>query len=189
MAATSPHGTAATVQRGTSRRGPDAAKSVSPMLDRLKQVRAGMLDVDYVEVGPGHGQPVLLLHGWPYDIHSFEEVAPALADAGYRADERARHGLSDHRRFDWGARTANVIAALWPERCRAMVSVSGYLIGSQEANRTPLPPARMSRVSWNLGDDPLHSMLRRRQFRVGARCSGGCVDVARSRGGASACSP
>src|SRR4051794_19794308 len=83
VAATSPPGTAGTVQRGTSRRGP-GAKSVSPMLDRLKQVRAGVLDVGHVEVGPGHGQAVLLLHGWPYDIHSFEEVAPALADAGYR---------------------------------------------------------------------------------------------------------
>jgi pimeloyl-ACP methyl ester carboxylesterase len=43
--------------------------------------------------------------------------------------------------FDWGARTANIIAALWPERCKAMVSVSGYLIGSQEAGKMPLPPA------------------------------------------------
>jgi pimeloyl-ACP methyl ester carboxylesterase len=145
------------------------------MLDRLRQVRAGVLDVGYVEVGPGHGQAVLLLHGWPYDIHSFEEVAPALADAGYRvvvpylrgygttrfiSDDTNRNGqqaalavdtiaLMDALGttsaiiggFDWGARTANVIAALWPERCKAMVSVSGYLIGSQEANRTPLPPA------------------------------------------------
>jgi len=145
------------------------------MLDRLKQVRAGVLDVGYVEVGPGHGQPVLLLHGWPYDIHSFEQVAPALADSGYRvvvpylrgygttrflSDDTNRNGqqaalavdaiaLMDALGmtsaiiggFDWGARTANVIAALWPERCKAMVSVSGYLIGSQEANRTPLPPA------------------------------------------------
>jgi len=145
------------------------------MLDRLKQVRAGVLDVGYVEVGPGHGQPVLLLHGWPYDIHSFEKVTPALADAGYRvvvpylrgygttrflSDDTNRNGqqaalavdaiaLMDALGmtsaiiggFDWGARTANVIAALWPERCKAMVSVSGYLIGSQQAGRTPLPPA------------------------------------------------
>jgi pimeloyl-ACP methyl ester carboxylesterase len=145
------------------------------MLDAPSQVRAGMLDVGYVEVGPGHGQPVLLLHGWPYDIHSFEEVAPALAAAGYRvvvpylrgygttrflSEDTNRNGqqaalavdaiaLMDALGmssaiiggFDWGARTANVIAALWPERCKAMVSVSGYLIGSQEANRTPLPPA------------------------------------------------
>jgi pimeloyl-ACP methyl ester carboxylesterase len=150
------------------------------MLDRLKQVRAGALDVGYVEVGPEHGQAVLLLHGWPYDIHSFEKVAPALADADYRvvvpylrgygttrflSDDTNRNGqqaalavdaiaLMDALGmtsaiiggFDWGARTANVIAALWPERCKAMVSVSGYLIGSQEANRTPLPPA--AELAW-----------------------------------------
>ena len=144
------------------------------MLDGLRQVRAGVLDVGYVGLGPEHGQPVLLLHGWPYDIHSYETVAPALAEAGYRvivpylrgygttrfmADDTTRNGqqavlavdavaLMDALSiraaviggFDWGARTANVIAALWPERCKAMVSVSGYLIGSQEANRTPLPP-------------------------------------------------
>src|SRR6476620_4155461 len=145
------------------------------MLDRLKQIRAGVLDVGYVEVGPKPGQAVLLLHGWPYDIHSFEDVAPALADAGYRvvvpylrgygttrflADQASRNGqqaalavdataLMDALGitsaiiggFDWGARSACAVAALWPERCKAMVSVSGYLIGSQEANRTPLPPA------------------------------------------------
>jgi pimeloyl-ACP methyl ester carboxylesterase len=145
------------------------------MLDRLKQVRAGVLDVGYVEVGPGDGQAVLLLHGWPYDIHSFEEVAPALADAGYRVVVPYLRGYGTTRflskdtnrnaqqavlavdaialmnalnmtsaiigGFDWGARTANVIAALWPQRCKALVSVSGYLIGGQEANRTPLPPA------------------------------------------------
>ena len=144
------------------------------MLAGLRQVRAGVLDVGYVGLGPEHGQPVLLLHGWPYDIHSYETVAPALAEAGYRvivpylrgygttrfmADDTTRNGqqavlavdavaLMDALSiraaviggFDWGARTANVIAALWPERCKAMVSVSGYLIGSQEANRTPLPP-------------------------------------------------
>jgi pimeloyl-ACP methyl ester carboxylesterase len=145
------------------------------MLDRLQKIRAGVLDVGYVELGPRHGQGVVLLHGWPYDIHSFEQVAPTLADAGYRvvvpylrgygttrflSDEASRNGqqaalavdaiaLMDALDmssaiiggFDWGARTANVVAALWPQRCKAMVSVSGYLIGSQEANRTPLPPA------------------------------------------------
>jgi pimeloyl-ACP methyl ester carboxylesterase len=145
------------------------------MLDRLHQIRAGVLDVGYVEVGPRHGQAVLLMHGWPYDIHSFEEVAQALADAGYRvvvpyrrgygttrflSDDISRNGqqaalavdaiaLMDALQitsaiiggFVWGARSANVIAALWPERCKAMVSVSGYLIGSQDAGRTPLPPA------------------------------------------------
>ena len=124
---------------------------MSPLLDRLKQVQAGELDVGYVEVGPGPGQPVLLLHGWPYDIHSFEKVTPALAAAGYRvvvpylrgygttrflSDDTSRNGQQaalavDAIRlmdvlgitsaiiggFDWGARTANVIAALWPDGC------------------------------------------------------------------------
>jgi pimeloyl-ACP methyl ester carboxylesterase len=147
---------------------------MSALAEGLQQVKAGVLDVGYVDAGPEHGQPVLLLHGWPYDIHSYEAVAPALADAGYRVVVPYLRGygttrfLSDATNrngqqvvlavdalalmtalgissaiiggFDWGARTANVIAALWPERCRAMVSVSGYLIGSQEANKAPLPP-------------------------------------------------
>jgi pimeloyl-ACP methyl ester carboxylesterase len=141
----------------------------------LKQVDAGVLDVGYAEAGPAGGPVVLLLHGWPYDIHSYVEVTPLLAAAGYRvvvphlrgygttrfrSGETFRNGqqsalavdavaLMDALEieqaiiagFDWGARAANVIAALWPERCKAMVSVSGYLIGSPEANRLPLPPA------------------------------------------------
>ena len=141
----------------------------------LKQVDAGVLDVGYAEVGPAGGGVVLLLHGWPYDIHSYVEVTPQLAAAGYRvvvphlrgygttrfrSGETFRNGqqsalavdavaLMDALEieqaiiagFDWGARAANVIAALWPERCKAMVSVSGYLIGSPEANKLPLPPA------------------------------------------------
>jgi pimeloyl-ACP methyl ester carboxylesterase len=140
----------------------------------LKQVDAGVLDVGYAEAGPADGPAVVLLHGWPYDIHSFVEVAPLLAAAGYRvimpylrgygttgflSGETLRNGqqsvlardtiaLMDALEidkaivagFDWGARTANIVAALWPERCKAMVSVSGYLIGSPEANRVPLPP-------------------------------------------------
>jgi pimeloyl-ACP methyl ester carboxylesterase len=140
----------------------------------LKQIDAGPLDVGYAEAGPANGQPVLLLHGWPYDIHSYVDVAPALGAAGYRvtvpylrgygttrflSNDTIRNGqqsvlavdavaLMDALRiesaiiagFDWGARTANVIAALWPDRCKAMVSVSGYLIGSPEANKAPLPP-------------------------------------------------
>jgi pimeloyl-ACP methyl ester carboxylesterase len=146
----------------------------------LKQVEAGLLDVGYVEAGPDNGQPVLLLHGWPYDIHSYAEVAPALASGGYRVVVPHLRGygntrfLSSHAMrngqqsalavdavalmdalgidaaviggFDWGARTANIVAAVWPERCRAMVSVSGYLIGSQEANKAPLPPA--AELAW-----------------------------------------
>lgn len=140
----------------------------------LKQIDAGVLTVGYAEAGPADGAPVILLHGWPYDIHSFVDVAPLLASAGYRvivpylrgygstrflASEAFRNGqpsaialdivaLMDALKiqkatlagYDWGARTANIIAALWPERCKAMVSVSGYLIGSRESNKMPLPP-------------------------------------------------
>jgi pimeloyl-ACP methyl ester carboxylesterase len=141
----------------------------------LQQVEAGVLAVGYAEAGPAGGPAVLLLHGWPYDIHSYVEVAPLLAAAGYRvvvphlrghgttrflSSETFRNGQQSALAvdivalmdalgieqaiiagFDWGARTANVVAALWPERCKAMVSVSGYLIGSPEANKLPLPPA------------------------------------------------
>jgi pimeloyl-ACP methyl ester carboxylesterase len=140
----------------------------------LKQIDAGLLNVGYAEAGPAGGPPVILLHGWPYDIHSFVDVTPMLAQAGYRvivpylrgygttrflSAETMRNGqpsalavdiiaLMDALNiekatlagFDWGARTANIMAALWPERCKAMVSVSGYLIGSQEAGKMPLPP-------------------------------------------------
>jgi pimeloyl-ACP methyl ester carboxylesterase len=143
-------------------------------LGSLKQVDAGVLNIGYADVGPGNGPVVVLLHGWPYDIYSFVDVAPLLASAGHRVIvpylrgygatrfQRAdtfRNGqpsalavdviaLMDALRiekatlagFDWGARTANIVAALWPERVKAMVSVSGYLIGSQEAGRMPLPP-------------------------------------------------
>jgi len=140
----------------------------------LKQIDAGLLNVGYAEAGPANGPVVMLLHGWPYDIHSFVDVAPLLASAGYRvivphlrgygttrflSSETVRNGqqgvvavdiiaLMDALKiekatiagFDWGARTADIIAAIWPERCKALVSVSGYLIGSQEANKAPLPP-------------------------------------------------
>jgi pimeloyl-ACP methyl ester carboxylesterase len=140
----------------------------------LKQIDAGVLNVGYAEAGPANGPAVILLHGWPYDIHSFVDVAPLLATAGYRvivpylrgygttrflSSETLRNGqpsalavdmitfmdaLKIERAtlagFDWGARTANIMAVLWPERCKAMVSVSGYLIGSQESARMPLPP-------------------------------------------------
>jgi pimeloyl-ACP methyl ester carboxylesterase len=140
----------------------------------LKQIDAGLLNVGYAEDGPADGRPVILLHGWPYDIHSYVDVAPLLASAGYRvivpylrgygttrflSSETFRNGqqsvvaldiiaLMDALRiqkaiiagFDWGARTADIMAALWPERCKALVSVSGYLITSLEANLPPLPP-------------------------------------------------
>lgn len=146
------------------------AKTFGP----LKQIDAGVLNVSYAEAGPVNGRPVILLHGWPYDIHSYVDVAPLLAARNYRvivpylrgyggtrflSSETLRNGqpsalavdviaLMDALKiekaviggFDWGARTANIVAALWPERCKAMVAVSGYLIGSQAANRKPLPP-------------------------------------------------
>jgi pimeloyl-ACP methyl ester carboxylesterase len=141
----------------------------------IKQINAGVLNVGYAEAGPATGPVAILLHGWPYDIHSFVDVAPILAQAGYRviipylrgygathflSSETPRNGepaalavdiiaLMDALNikkavvagFDWGARTADIIAALWPERCRALVSVSGYLISSQAAGSAPLPPA------------------------------------------------
>ena len=140
----------------------------------LNQIDAGALNVGYAEAGPADGPSVILLHGWPYDIHSFVDVAPLLASAGYRvivpslrgygttrflSTETPRNGqpsaiavdiiaLMDSLKiekailggFDWGARTADIMAALWPERCKALVSVSGYLIGGQEAGKMPLPP-------------------------------------------------
>ncbi len=143
-------------------------------LGPLKQIDAGVLNVAYAEAGPVDGPPVILLHGWPYDIHSFVDVTPMLASAGYRvlvpylrgygathflSSEAFRNGqpsalavdviaFIDALRiekallagFDWGARSADIVAALWPERVKALVAVSGYLIGSQEAGRMPLPP-------------------------------------------------
>ena len=140
----------------------------------IRQIDAGVLNVGYAEAGPPDGPAVILLHGWPYDIHTYVDVTPLLASAGYRvivpylrgygttrflSSETVRNGqqsvvavdiiaLMDALNIakatiggcDWGARTANIIAALWPERCKALVSVSGYLIGSQEANKMPLPP-------------------------------------------------
>jgi len=161
----------------TSRRNDGA---IAASFDEIKQVKAGLLSVGYAEAGPANGQPVILLHGWPYDIHSYAEVAALLAAKGYRvivphlrghgttrflSDQTFRNGQQSAIAadiiafmdaleidkaiiggFDWGARTANIIAALWPERCKAMVSVSGYLIGSQQANKTPLPPK--AELSW-----------------------------------------
>jgi pimeloyl-ACP methyl ester carboxylesterase len=141
----------------------------------LRTVEAGVLSVSYAEAGPADGPPVILLHGWPYDIHTYVDVAPLLASRGYRvvtpylrgygptaflSADTVRNGqpaalgvdviaLMDALKMetailggcDWGARTADIVAALWPERCKALVSVSGYLIGSQAAGKVPLPPA------------------------------------------------
>jgi pimeloyl-ACP methyl ester carboxylesterase len=163
---------------GQSGKDPAHAPAIKPgtntSFGALKQIDAGLLNVGYAEAGPRDGSPVVLLHGWPYDIYSFVDVAPSLASAGYRvivpylrgygttrflSEDTFRNGqqaavavdivaLMDALKikqailagFDWGARTANLIAALWPERCKALVSVSGYAIGSPEANKAPLPP-------------------------------------------------
>jgi pimeloyl-ACP methyl ester carboxylesterase len=148
--------------------GPNAAFTA------LKQIDAGILSIGYAELGPSGGPAVILLHGWPYDIQSYADVAPLLASAGYRvivpyvrgcgttrflSDASFRNGqqaavaldtiaMMDALKiekaviggYDWGGRSADIIAALWPERCKALVAVSGYLIGGQEANKIPLPP-------------------------------------------------
>jgi pimeloyl-ACP methyl ester carboxylesterase len=140
----------------------------------LKQIDAGVLTIGYAEVGPSEGPAVVLLHGWPYDIHSYVDVAPVLASAGYRVIVPYLRGYGSTRfrsastfrngqqsvvavdvialmdalkisnaiiaGYDWGARTADIVAALWPERCKALVSVSGYLITNLKANEQPLPP-------------------------------------------------
>jgi pimeloyl-ACP methyl ester carboxylesterase len=166
----------ATAQSAMQRQAPAARPGYGShtSFGTLKRVSAGVLDIAYAELGPADGKPVLLLHGWPYDIHTYVDVAPILAASGYRvivphvrgygatkflAGDTMRNGqqaavaadaiaLLDALKIqkaivggcDWGARTVNIMAALWPERCEAMVSVSGYLIGSQELNKAPLPP-------------------------------------------------
>jgi pimeloyl-ACP methyl ester carboxylesterase len=145
--------------------------TASPSFGDLKQIDAGLLNVGYVDNGPPGGSAVLLLHGWPYDIHSFVDVAPLLAPQGYRVLIPYLRGYGATRfdtlrngqqsvvavdavafldaleidqaivaGFDWGARTADIVAALWPERCKGLVSVSGYLIGNQQVGMLPLPP-------------------------------------------------
>ena len=173
---------AARAQAGNSEapRLPAVTPGTNKSFATLKQIDAGVLNVGYAELGARDAPVVILLHGWPYDIHTYVDVAPLLADAGYRvivpylrgygttrflSADTPRNGqqaviatdiiaLMDALKIekaviggcDWGARTANIIAALWPERCKAMVSVSGYLIGSQEVNRKPLSP--QAELAW-----------------------------------------
>src|ERR1700731_296196 len=158
--------------------GPASAPAIKPgtntSFGAIRQIDAGLLNIGYAEAGPAGGPPVILLHGWPYDIYSFVDVAPLLASAGYRvivpyvrgygttrflSGDTVRNGqqsvvavdvinLMDALKiqqatiggFDWGARSADIVAAMWPGRCKALVSVSGYLIGSQAAGKMPLPP-------------------------------------------------
>ena len=158
----------------TTTRPPGAKPGTHTSFAPLKQINVGILNIGYAEAGPADGPPVILLHGWPYDIYSFVDVAPLLASAGYRvivpfvrgygttrflSSDTIRNGqpsavasdtidLMDALKiekailagFDWGARSVNIVSALWPGRCKATVSVSGYLIGSQEAGKMPLPP-------------------------------------------------
>jgi pimeloyl-ACP methyl ester carboxylesterase len=148
--------------------------------DHIKQIKAGVLDVGYVEAGPANGEPVLLLHGWPYDIYSYKEVSEILSAKGYRvlipylrgygttrflSESTPRNGQQSALAvdmiafldalniksatvggFDWGARTADIMAALWPKRVKGLVSVSGYLIGSQAGNKAPLKP--QAELAW-----------------------------------------
>ncbi|MHC3472823.1 alpha/beta fold hydrolase [Streptomyces sp. 7R007] len=167
--------TAAQQPSGASPTVPTLAPGTHTEFDTLKHVKAGVLDIGYAEAGPAHGPVVVLLHGWPYDIHSFVDVAPLLADLGYRVlvPYLRGHGstrfLSRHTPrtaeqsaialdiiafmdalkiekavlagFDWGSRTADIIAALWPERVKALVSTGGYLITDRKAQLEPAPPA------------------------------------------------
>jgi pimeloyl-ACP methyl ester carboxylesterase len=160
---------------GDARAKTDETRLIDESFKTIKQIDAGVLNVGYVEAGPADGTPVILLHGWPYDIHTYVGVAPKLAARGYRvivpylrgygttrflSNETIRNGqpssiaaditaLMDALKIkraviggcDWGARTANIVAALWPDRVKAMVSVSGYLIGNQDAGKIPLPPS------------------------------------------------
>ncbi len=173
---------AARAQAGNNEapRVPAVTPGTNKSFANLKQIDAGVLNVGYAELGASEAPVVILLHGWPYDIHTYVDVAPLLADAGYRvivpylrgygttrflSADTPRNGqqaviatdiiaLMDALKIekaviggcDWGARTANIIAATWPERCKAMVSVSGYLIGSQEVNRKPLSP--QAELAW-----------------------------------------
>ena len=161
-------------QGGVPTRVQTAAHAQHTSFGPLKQIDAGLLNVGYAEAGRANGRPVMLLHGWPYDIHSYVDVVPVLAAAGYRVIVPYLRGYGTTRflttatprngqqavlavdilalmealhieqailaGYDWGARTANILAALWPERCKALVAVSGYLIGSRESNTRPLPP-------------------------------------------------
>ncbi|MEU1622231.1 alpha/beta hydrolase [Streptomyces sp. NPDC005722] len=172
--ASQPASAAATHGPAPSTGGPAPLRGTHASLGTLKQVDAGVLNIGYAESGPADGPAVVLLHGWPYDIHSYVDVAPLLAAEGYRVivPHLRGHGTTRFRSprafrnaqqsvvaldvialmdalridkavlagYDWGSRTADIIAAVWPERCKALVSVTGYLITNREANEQPLPP-------------------------------------------------
>lgn len=171
---------AVAVSAATGLTGVARAQQTVAGVGALKRVNTGDLNIAYVEAGPADGPVIILLHGWPYDIHSFAEVMPILASAGYRVIAPHLRGYGETRflsadmmrngqpaalasdvialmdalgiknailgGFDWGARSADIVAALWPERVRALVAVSGYLIGSQAAGAKPLSPE--AELSW-----------------------------------------
>jgi pimeloyl-ACP methyl ester carboxylesterase len=166
--------TIAATQLGTLVSANAQSNVANTAFESVKQVNAGLLNVGYAEVGPATGPAVILLHGWPYDIHSYVDVAPILASKGYRvivpflrgygtttflSSTTPRNGqqgltaldtiaLMDALKikrailggFDWGGREVAILAALWPERCKGLVSVSGYLITNRKATALPLPP-------------------------------------------------
>ncbi|MFI9219372.1 alpha/beta fold hydrolase [Streptomyces werraensis] len=178
LAGFAPHATASAGHRsgavGPAPTLPTVTPGTHTSFDRIKHVRAGVLNVGYAETGPAHGPVVICLHGWPYDIHSFVDVAPLLAAQGYRVIVPFLRGHGTTRflsartfrnaqqsaialdiialmdalhidqallaGFDWGTRTADIIAALWPERVKGLVSVSGYIITNVEAQKQPIPP-------------------------------------------------
>jgi pimeloyl-ACP methyl ester carboxylesterase len=173
-------GTIASANAQSRKSLPNIVPGTNTSFGQMRQINAGVLNIGYAEAGPTGGPAVVLLHGWPYDIYSYADVAPLLASAGYRviipylrgygttrflSGDTFRNGqqsvvavdiiaLMDALKiekaivagYDWGARTANIMAALWPQRCKAHVSVSGYLIGSVKANQQPLPP--LAEQSW-----------------------------------------
>jgi len=175
VAAATQLGAVVPAQAQSTRTLPAVTPGTHTSLGTLKQIDAGVLNIGYAEAGPAGGPVVILLHGWPYDIHSYVDVAPVLASAGYRVIVPYLRGYGATRflsgatlrngqpsavatdlvammdalgieratlaGYDWGARSADIVAALWPDRCKGLVSVSGYLIGGQEAGRLPLPPS------------------------------------------------
>lgn len=165
--------------RAAAEQSDETAASRAPSTRRLEPLRhvdAGALNIAYYEEGPADGPVAVLLHGFPYDIHSYVDVAPLLAGRGCRvivpylrgygatrfldamtprsgeqaaigADLKALMDALGIKRavlagYDWGGRAANVVAALWPDRCIGLVSVNSYQIQDIANAMVPLNPAR-----------------------------------------------
>jgi len=146
----------------------------------LKQIEAGVLSVAYAEYGRPDGDPVVLLHGFPYDIHAYDAAAPLLAARGLRVIVPYLRGYGPTRLldaavprsgeqaalggdllalmdalglgpallggYDWGGRAACIVAALWPERVRGLVSVNGYNIQNIARSGVPATPENELRL-------------------------------------------